>query len=66
MEYRYLRCPYCGQSDGHDDKIVSSEVVDKSYNGGELVLVEGRKCDICQKVYPVEMHYALRYERFAE
>lgn len=62
MEYRYMRCPRCGLSDGNDDVILSSKVIDKSYNGGELTILEERKCDICQKVYKVEMHYALKYE----
>ena len=62
MEYRYVTCPNCGLSDGNDDKILSSKVIDKSYNGGELTIVEERKCDICHKVYTVEMHYTLIYE----
>ena len=62
MEYRYIRCPNCGLSDGNDDKIMSSKVIDKSYNGRDLVILEERKCDICQKIYKVEMHYTLKYE----
>lgn len=62
MDYRYMRCPRCGLSDGHDDIILSHKVVYKSYNGGELVMVEERECDICQKVYTVKMFYTLKYE----
>lgn len=62
MEYRYVTCPNCGLSDGNDDTILSSKVIDKSYNGGELVMLEERKCDVCQQIYKVEMHYTLKYE----
>lgn len=62
MEYRYVTCPNCGLSDGNDDAILSSKVIDKSYNGGELVILEERKCDICQQIYKVKMHYTLKYE----
>lgn len=62
MNYRTTSCPRCGLSDGNDDQTMSSKVIDKSYNGGELTILEERKCDVCQKVYKVEMHYTLRYE----
>ena len=66
MGYRYARCPYCGQSDGNDDKIISSAIVNASYNGRDLTVMEKRRCDICRKVYPVEMHYELKYENIAD
>ena len=62
MGYRYTRCPLCGLSDGNDNKILSSKIIDTSYNGDAVTILEERKCDICKKVYEVEMHYALKYE----
>lgn len=62
MEYRHIRCPNCGLSEGNDYVIMSSKVIDKLYNGGELTILEERKCDICQNIYKVKMHYALKYE----
>ena len=62
MEYRYEKCPRCGLSNGTDDKILSSKIINTSYNGGDITILEERKCDICQKVYRVEMHYTLKYE----
>lgn len=59
MEYRYEKCPRCGLSNGTDDKILSSKIIDTSYNGGEITILEERKCDICQKVYKIEMHVVL-------
>ena len=56
---RYVKCP-CGHSDGGDDIIDSYSVLDRSYNGSELVIRESRKCDICHKYYSV--HYKLQYE----
>ena len=64
MKYRYVRCPDCGLSDGNDDKILSSRVIDKSYNGEEITILEERQCDICQKQYKVKMHYTLKYEDY--
>lgn len=59
---RYMRCPHCGFSDGNDDKILSHRMTDKSYNGGELTILEERECDICHKIYEVNMFYMLKYE----
>lgn len=64
MGYRYMQCPNCGLSDGNDDKILSSRVIDKSYNGEEITILEERQCDICQKQYRVKMHYTLEYEEY--
>ena len=66
MGYRYAKCPYCGQSDGNDDKIISSAIVNTSYNGRDLIVLEQRRCDICRKLYPVEMYYELKYEKIAD
>lgn len=57
---RYVKCP-CGHSDGNDDAN-SYSVLERSYNGSELVIRESRKCDICHKYYSVIMHYKLEYE----
>lgn len=58
---RYAKC-LCGYSDGGDDVIDSYAVLERSYNGSELVIRESRKCDICHKYYSVIMHYKLEYE----
>jgi hypothetical protein len=58
---RHIKCP-CGLSDGNDDKIVSHTIEAVSYNGDEVVVLEMRQCDICNKEYEVFMHYRLSYE----
>lgn len=58
---RYAKC-HCGQSDGGDDVIDSYSVLDRSYNGSEMVVRETRRCDMCHKYYHVIMHYKLEYE----
>lgn len=58
---RYAKCS-CGQSDGNDDIIDSYSVLERSYNGSEMVVRETRRCDICHKYYHVIMHYKLDHE----
>lgn len=58
---RYAKCS-CGQSDGNDDIIDSYSVLERSYNGSEMVVRETRRCDICHKYYHVIMHYKLEHE----
>lgn len=62
---RYMKCP-CGHSDGNDDRIDNYSVVERSYNGAEMIIRESRKCDICHKFYFVKMHYKLEYEEVEE
>ena len=56
----YIRCPYCNQSDGNDDKIVNKRI-DVLYDT-ECQIVVTKKCDICQKEYDVLKVFDLRYE----
>lgn len=58
---RYAKCN-CGQSDGNDDIIDSYSVLERSYNGSEMVVRETRRCDICHKYYHVIMRYKLEHE----
>lgn len=60
-----MKCPRCGLSDGNDDEVLSQRIIDKSFNGGNIVILEERKCDICFKIYKVKMFYALKYEELS-
>lgn len=60
--YRAEKCPQCGLSDGCDDIIVSTRIIDQTYNGDLITILEERRCDICGKLYKVKMHYNLGYE----
>lgn len=56
----YIRCPYCNQSDGNDDKIVNKKI--EILYDTECQIVVTKKCDICQKEYDVLKVFDLRYE----
>ncbi|MFR4368887.1 MAG: hypothetical protein ACLT4F_08920 [Clostridia bacterium] len=56
----YIRCPYCNQSDGNDDKIVNKKI--EVLYDTECQIVVTKKCDICQKEYDVLKVFDLRYE----
>jgi hypothetical protein len=56
----YIRCPYCNQSDGNDDKIVNKRI--EVLYDTECQIVVTKKCDICQKEYDVLKVFDLRYE----
>lgn len=56
----YIRCPYCNQSDGNDDKIVNKRI--EVLYDTECQIVVTIKCDICQKEYDVLKVFDLRYE----
>ena len=56
----YIRCPYCNQSDGNDDKIVNKRI--EVFYDTECQIVVTKKCDICQKEYDVLKVFDLRYE----
>lgn len=56
----YIRCPYCNQSDGNDDKIVNKRI--EVLYDTECQIVVTKKCDICQKGYDVLKVFDLRYE----
>ena len=56
---RYAKCPcgHCG-----DDVTDSYSVLERSYNGSEMIIRETRKCDIFHKYYHVIMNYILEHE----
>lgn len=56
----YIRCPYCNQSDGNDDKIVNKRI--EVLYDTECQIIVTKKCDICQKEYDVLKVFDLRYE----
>lgn len=56
----YIRCPYCNQSDGNDDKIINKRI--EVLYDTECQIVVTKKCDICQKEYDVLKVFDLRYE----
>lgn len=56
----YIRCPYCNQSDGNNDKIVNKRI--EVLYDTECQIVVTKKCDICQKEYDVLKVFDLRYE----
>lgn len=56
----YIRCPYCNQSDGNDDKIVNKRI--EVLYDTECQIVVTKKCDICQKEYDVLKVFYLKYE----
>lgn len=56
----YIRCPYCNQSNGNDDKIVNKRI--EVLYDTECQIVVTKKCDICQKEYDVLKVFDLRYE----
>lgn len=55
-------CPYCKQSDGGDDIIVSKKLVHADYSGAQVV--ETRICDICGKIYECSKNYKFSYETY--
>lgn len=57
----YIRCPYCNQSDGNDDKIINKRI--EVLYDTECQIVVTKKCDICQKEYDVLKVFDLRYEK---
>lgn len=62
---RYIRC-LCGKSDGHDDIVLDRELKEFEFDGSLCVVQERRRCDICGKVYIVNMHYRFVYEEKEE
>lgn len=56
----YIKCPYCNQSDGNDDKIVNKRI--EVLYDTECQIVVTKKCDICQKEYDVLKVFDLKYE----
>lgn len=57
----YVRCPFCGRSDGNDDKIVKQDIID--INNSDCQISIEKQCDICGKKYEVIAEYKFSYER---
>ena len=56
------RC-MCGQSDGHDDAVLSRDLECSEYDLSKVVIRETRRCDICGRKYVVLVHYERTYEK---
>lgn len=57
----YVRCPFCGRSDGNDDKIIKQDIID--INNSDCQISIEKQCDICGKKYEVVSEYKFSYER---
>ena len=57
----YVRCPFCGRSDGNDDKIIKQDIID--INNSDFQISIEKQCDICGKKYEVVAEYKSSYER---
>ena len=57
----YVRCPFCGRSDGNDDKIIKQDIID--INNSDCQISIEKQCDICGKKYEVVAEYKFSYER---
>lgn len=57
----YIRCPYCGRSDGNDDMDIKREII--SMDATSCQIVVEKECDICGRHYSVERYFKLQYER---
>ncbi len=60
----YIRCPYCGRSDGNDDKVLSRKIIYADYTDCEISIE--KQCDICGKIYEVIAKYKFSYEKLGE
>ena len=54
-------CPFCGHSDGNDDKIIKQEVI--YANNSDCQISIEKQCDICGKKYEVIAEYKFSYEK---
>ncbi len=57
----YIKCPFCGHSDGNDDKIIKQEVI--YANNSDCQISIEKECDICGKKYEVIAEYKFSYEK---
>ena len=65
MYGEYTKCPRCGLSNGRDDKILSHRIIDRSHDGGDIIVLEEKQCDVCQKIYEFRLYYTLKYAEAA-
>lgn len=61
MDEKYTKCPHCGLSNGKNDKILSHKIIDHSYELGDIVVLEEKQCDVCQKIYEFRLYFTLKY-----
>lgn len=60
----YVKCPYCGKSDGNDDVILEKEIIDMNYSECKISMI--KQCDICGRKYEVLAEYKFSYEQLGE
>ena len=60
----YVRCPYCGKSDGNDDIVLNKRIIYMDYADCEIAIE--KQCDICGKKYEVIAGYKFSYEKLRE
>ena len=57
------KCPYCGQSNGKDDIVLGKEIVECNHERCKILVK--KLCDICNRIYSVEMNYDFDYEELS-
>ena len=60
----YVRCPYCGKSDGNDDIVLNKRIIYMDHENCEIAIE--KQCDICGKKYEVIAEYKFSYEKLGE
>lgn len=61
---QHVQCPYCGKSDGNDDKVLNRKIICADYANCEIS--EEKQRDICGKKYEVVTNYKFSYEKTGE
>ncbi len=61
-----IGCPYCGKTNAGDNRSLEMKVKSRDCSGQTCTVIERRKCDICGKIYAVEMYYRFEYEVLCE
>lgn len=60
----YIRCPYCGKSDGNDDIVLNKKIIYADNSDCEISIE--KQCDICGKKYEVIVEYKFSHEQLGE
>lgn len=61
---QHVQCPYCGKSDGNDDKVLNRKIICADYANCEIS--EEKQCDICGKRYEVVTTYIFSHQELGE
>ena len=64
IKISYVRCPYCGKSDGNDDIVLDKQIINMNYSECKISMI--KQCDICGKKYEVLAEYKFSYEQLGE